>query len=213
MPVKGNIDKPDFDLSLIINKAMGKAMKSASLSYLKHLLQPYGSLITLFSLAKKAASHISLPPILFETNSLAFKAKQQDLLDKVLTVMAKRPGLKIKACGISSLQDQIAIKGQLIEAEKNRLEKAGKIAIKELSRNIMAGNKKTENKKAIPKEKVIVISDQAIQQKMQQLADQRSAKVKNFFLEKGGLKSSRILNCLSFSNTEEKSNASVELLI
>jgi len=116
LPVKGNLDKPDFDMSLIINKAMGKAMQSASLSYLKHTLQPFGSLITLFSLAKAAANHISLPPILFNSNSLELKEQQQDLLDKVLKVLKDRPGLKIKACGISALEDQTAIRNELIAA-------------------------------------------------------------------------------------------------
>ena len=48
---------------------------------------------------------------------------------------------------------------------------------------------------------------------MKDLADNRASKVKAFFLEQGKLESSRILNCLSASNLEEKSVASVELLI
>ncbi len=201
LPIAGNLDKPDFDLNHIINKAMGKAMKSASLAYLKHTLQPFGSLITLFSLAKAAANHISLPPILFETNSLELKDQQQELLDKVLKVLIDRPGLKIKACGISALADQTAIRNALIEAEKERLKKEAKT--KQDSKD--ASEKKTVNK--------IVIAEEIIQQKMYELADQRSAKVKAYFLEKGELDSSRILNCLSSSNTKEDSKPSVEMQI
>jgi hypothetical protein len=189
LPIKGNIDEPDFDLSQIINKAMGQAMKSASLTYLKHALQPFGSLITLFSLAKAAADHISLPPILFEANSLEFKPEQQDLLNKVLKVLKERPGLKIKACAISALEDQEAIRAQLIEEEKARLKKADKKVDK------------------------IVIEDAAVQQLMKQLADQRSAKVKAFFIEQGKLDSSRILNCLSATSTEKDAKPSVEMQI
>ena len=189
LPVKGNIDEPDFDLSLIIRKAMGKAMKSASLTYLKHSLQPFGSLITLFKLAKAAAEHIALPPVLFEINSLAFSDQQEELLGKVIAVLKDRPGLKIKACGISTLSDQQAITEELLQAEKARLQKQGKEADK------------------------IVVAEELVQQKLRELGDARSARVKAYFLEQGELESSRILNCLSAVKTEQEAKPSVELLI
>ena len=207
LPISGNLDKPDFDMSKIINKAMGKAMKSATLSYLKHSLQPFGSLITLYSLAKKAANHISLPPLLFNTNSLTFKDGQQDLLDKVIKVLSERPGLKIKTCGISALEDQTAIKNVLLDAEITRLTALNK------ETNKKAGKKLTASESMLIDRSKIEIAPELIQQKMKDLADNRSAKVKAFFLEKGELQSSRILNCLSATDTEEKSVPSVELLI
>jgi len=202
LPVKGNLDQPDFDLSLIINKAMGKAMKSASLSYLKHALQPFGSLVTLFSLVKAAADHISLPPILFNTNSLELKDDQQELLDKILKVLDERPGLKIKACGISALTDQEAIHAELVAAEKERLQEIAQKEAKDKS----SGTKVAEKPPA-----EIVIAEALIQQKMRDLADQRAAKVKGFFLDQGKLDSNRILNCLSASNTKKDSKPSVEM--
>ena len=194
LPVKGNIDQPDFDLSLIVNQAMGKAMQSASLSYLKHTLQPLGSLITLYSLAKTAASHIALPPVLFATNSLEFRDDQQPLLDKVVKVLKERPGLKIKACGVSSLEDQNAIRDELLAVELERLKKLSK-----------------KDEQIDPE--TIQIDTLLVQQRMRDLADQRSAKVKATFLQQGEIESRRILNCLSASKTEEKSQASVELTL
>lgn len=199
LPVKGSLDQPDFDLSKVINKALGMAMQSASLSYLKYALQPFGSLVSLFNLAKAAAEHITLPPVSFNTNSVEFADNQQQLLGKVLKVLTERPALKIKACGISSLADYDAIKEELMIAEIERLKQQQK-----------AENKKIDPGK--PREE-IVIAEELIQQKMKDLADNRSARVKNYFLEKGNLKSNRILNCLSSSNMDEKSQASVELEI
>ncbi len=207
LPIKGNIDKPDFDLSKVINKAMGKAMQSASLSYLKQAFQPFGSLITLYSLAKKAADHITLPPLQFKPNSLDFKDQQQEMMDKVIRVLNDRPALKIKACGVSALEDQQLIKKRLIEQEVARLEAINKAALEKSKTD----KNKTEVKAVNPEE--IVIDEKLIQQKMKELADSRAAKVKAFFLEQGKLKSNRILNCLSTSNTEEESQPSVELLI
>ncbi len=199
LPVKGNLDEPDFDISLVINKALGKAMQSASLSYLKYALQPFGSLVSLFNLAKAAAEHISLPPVLFKPNSVEFAENQQDLLEKVLKVLKQRPALKIKACGISALADHDSIKHELMAAEIERQKQ----------------QQKAENKKADPgkPKEEIIIAEEVIQQRMKDLADKRSARVKNYFLEKGDLKSNRILNCLSSSSMDEKSQAAVELEI
>jgi hypothetical protein len=195
--VKGSLDQPDFDLSLVINKALGKAMQSASLSYLKYALQPFGSLVSLFKLAKAAADHISLPPILFKTNSLELEANQLELADKVINVLKGRPTLKIKVCAISSLADYESIKQELINTEIEHRER----------------QKKSGNKKATENElkKKITIAKEKIQQKMKDLADNRSAKVKNYFIEKGNLPSNRILNCLSHSNIDKKSQAVVAL--
>ncbi len=211
LPIKGNIDQPDFDLSHIINKAMGKAMKSATLSYLKHSLQPFGSLVTLYSLAKKAANHITLPAVLFNPNSLDFKEDQQKLLDKVIKVLSNRPGLKIKACGISALEDQTAIKTLLLEAEISRLKALQKATDKKITgENI--GKTDIKEVETIDIDK-ITIDPELVQQKMKDLADARSARVKAIFLEQGKLEPKRILNCLSASNIEEKTVASGELLV
>ncbi len=199
LPVKGNLDQPDFDLSLVINKALGKAMQSASLSYLKYALQPFGSLVSLFNIAKAAAEHISLPPIVFQSNSLELVDKQQDLMDKVVKVLKERPELKIKACGISSLADQDAIREILITAEIAKREKLKKTS-----------DEKQEEAKS---DMEIIIPEKIIQQEMKSLADNRSAKVKAYFLKKGDLKPNRILNCLSSSNIAKDSLSAVELQI
>lgn len=207
LPITGNLDKPDFDLSKVINRALGKAMKSATLSYLKHTLQPFGSLITLYSLVKKAANHISLPPLLFKVNSQDFKADQQELLDKVSKVLNERPGLKIKACGISAKDDQEAIRAELVNIELARLK-----ALKD-DRSKKPDTNSNDQKQQIIDKNTIEIPAELIQQKMKDLADSRSAKVKAFLLEQGNLQPNRILNCLSTTSTEDESVPSVELLI
>jgi hypothetical protein len=204
LPVKGNIDEPDFDLSLIINNAMGKAMRSATLSYLKYSLQPFGSLITLYKLTKAVADHISLPPILFKTNSVEFMDQQQELMNKISTVLIERPNLKIKACGIGALEDQVDIKETLRAMEKAALEKARLEDVK--SGKVKAGEEKDKIGN-------ITVDPKLVQQRLKELADNRAARVKAFILEQGNLDPSRILNCLSTTNTEQGSKPSVEMQI
>lgn len=189
IPVKGNLQEPDFDISQVVNLAMGKAMKAASMSYLKHTLQPFGSLITLYSLAEAAANHISLAPVEFETNSYELETTQMELLDKVTTLLNERPNLKIKACGVSSLQDQEAIRDALLKIERDKLKKQ---------------DKPTEN---------INIASSILNQSMKTLADQRATTVKNYLVENKQVAPNQILNCLSESKLEKDSRPTVELLI
>ena len=113
LPVKGDLENPDFRLQKVFNKALGKAMQGATLSYLKHTLQPFGSLITLYQLGKAAANHVALPSLAFQPGSLELAEGQQALLDKVIGLMKKRPALKIKACGIASPSDLPVLQQQL----------------------------------------------------------------------------------------------------
>ncbi len=200
MPVGGNIKKPDFDLSLIINKAMGLAMKAASMSYLKHALQPFSSLVTLFSLASDAASSISLAPISFSTNAFKLAPKQKELLDKVASILVERPGIKIKACGIASLNDQSDIKQQLLDVKKQALLKQQK-----------GKALKPKQKEAALKQ--LVVSNDELHQAMKILADNRSASVKTYLTKIKHIQPAKILNCLSAENLDKESTSVVELLI
>lgn len=200
MPIGGDIKKPDFDLSLIINKAMGIAMKAASMSYLKHALQPFSSLVTLFSLAKDAASSISLAPITFELNKTDLGAEQKELLDKVTTVLTKRPGIKIKSCGIASLSDQTSIKTNLLNAKTQAY-------LKEIKGKKI---KKEIKEAAINK---LSVSDKELHQAMKTLADNRAASVKAYLTQIKKIKPAKILNCLSAENLNKESKPVVELVI
>ncbi|MBL7003031.1 MAG: DUF748 domain-containing protein [Gammaproteobacteria bacterium] len=198
VPIKGDINNPDFDLNLVINKALGEAMKSGTMSYLKHSLQPFGTLLTLYSLLESAVNHISLAPVVFQPNSTALDETQIELLGKVTNILKERPALKIKACGVSSLADEQAITKALTLAAKQ--------AQTEQKQKSPKGKKANEKKE-------IMISKEEVLQKMTTLADKRSATVKAYFIKKEKLKPSRILKCLSNTNTKKDSKPVVELLI
>ncbi len=109
IPVKGDINKPDFDISGVINKGIGTAMRKASLAYLTHALQPYGSLITLAKLAKSAADHVSLNPIVFSVAATTPAEDVNPYSQKIAALMQERPKLRIKLCGVATIQDSQAL--------------------------------------------------------------------------------------------------------
>jgi len=214
LPIKGDISKPEFELNDVINQALGKAMRSASLSYLKYALQPFGSLITLFSLAKDAADHISLPPLLFAANSIDFKTDdQQELIDKVLKLLEERPALKLKACAVSALPDQKLIREELLRVEAEKLRRQQQEQQAQKSAQPRAEGEAPPAESAQTQMPEPSVTPAQLQNAMKTLADKRAARVKTYLLDKGGLKPGRILNCLSSSNLDEDSRPVVELQI
>jgi len=109
LPVSGDIHKPDFDLSNIINKAMGSALRSAALSYVKYALQPYGALITLAQIAGKAASRVALDPLAFPAGSSDPAADAGPYLDKLTGLLKDRPALRFQICGLATEADRQAL--------------------------------------------------------------------------------------------------------
>lgn len=116
LPVSGDIAKPSFDFSDIINTAMGNALKKAALSYIKYALQPYGSLITLAEYAGKAANRLALKDVPFPAGSTEPEGDQNVYLDKVKSLLNERPKLGIRICGIATAADRTTL-GEQVRAQ------------------------------------------------------------------------------------------------
>lgn len=104
IPIKGDIENPDFNLNDIIGKALGKALKMASVSVIKYLLQPYGALITIASLAKKGGEYlaeIKIDPINFDLGSAELTVEATDYLKTVKKLMSEKKEMRLTICGVA----------------------------------------------------------------------------------------------------------------
>ena len=104
IPVTGDIENPDFNLNDIMALAVQKALKMASVSVLKQLLQPYGLLVTIADLAKKGGEYlaeIKLDPIDFEVGSAEFSPQAMDYLKTVNNLLSEKKDLRLTICGTS----------------------------------------------------------------------------------------------------------------
>jgi len=110
LPITGNINKPDFNISGIINKALGTALKKTTMTYLTLALQPYGAIISLVKMADKAANAVNLSPVSFAANSSNVDETGKDYLSKINKLMQDRPQLRIKLCGKAVNTDRDYIK-------------------------------------------------------------------------------------------------------
>ncbi|MBL4607695.1 MAG: DUF748 domain-containing protein [Pseudomonadales bacterium] len=106
IPVRGNLSDPDFDFSDILKQASAKATRKASMSLLKHALQPYGTMITVAELAYKGGKKLTairLNPINYPIASTELSDEQKDYLGKIALLLEERPGLGITLCGVASI--------------------------------------------------------------------------------------------------------------
>ncbi len=109
IPFSGNLSDPKFDLSDAINTALAKTMKSAAVSYLKYLLQPYGSVITLVELAGKAGGGIRLEPIAFPAGSDEPGPDITAYIERLATLFKQRENLQLRLCGVATNADLAVI--------------------------------------------------------------------------------------------------------
>ena len=113
LTAKGDIRDPTLKLGNIINKALGKAVKKAGISYLKYLFQPYGTYITVIQLAgglAAEATRVRLDPVFFEPGSSILDAKVLQYLDLAAGLMTDRPGIQLKLCGKGVENDRTVMK-------------------------------------------------------------------------------------------------------
>jgi len=106
--IDGDINDPQFDASKVINKAMANATKMAVVSYLKHMLQPWGTLLTVVDMVSKA-TETRFEPLQFTAGSAELTDDNKDYLNKLAALMQERPKLALNICGQASEQDRSAI--------------------------------------------------------------------------------------------------------
>ena len=108
IPVTGDINNPDFHYQDVFKIALGKAAKSASLSLVKNLLQPYGTFITIGQYAFKGQQYmmkIRLDPISFDAGTTELSFKHQEYLDTVVRLLNEKKELRLSVCGFSTASD------------------------------------------------------------------------------------------------------------
>lgn len=105
VPIKGDVNNPDFSINHVMRIAMGKALKMASVSYLKNFLQPYGTMITVAQAAGNYATRVTIDPVKFNQGDAAITEDAQTYLSKVSTLLGDKDGLQVAVCGVATFQD------------------------------------------------------------------------------------------------------------
>lgn len=189
LPVKGDLESPDFDIADAINQSLGTAMKFAAMHYIKLALQPYGTLISLYQAAGTAGkmmTSIRMDPVNYAPNAAVLDEAATSYLQTSLKLLTERPKLNIKICGKAGREDYAA----MVQAQ----------ALK-------------SGKKAAPLVKEVAQLPPEINEQLLKLARERGDAVKRYLVEQGGIDAGRLFVCHPEVDFAEESKPRAELLI
>jgi len=182
VPVKGELDNPDFQYMPAVNLAIRKTLQQAALSYLKYTLQPWGTLISVGQLIAGKMSKIEFEPVEFTAGQSELSADQQQYLEKMATLLQKKPSMSIAVCGVATAQDKKALQPHSISSGKT-------------SPTVSANE-----------------PDVGIHVQLMQLAEKRATIVKDFFVQNLQISKVQLRNCSPIYKDDEDGRPIVELL-
>ncbi len=109
LPIKGQLDDPNFDLQDIINTALSGALKKATKAYLLLALQPFGAIALLGDMAIDQSGSIELQAITFKPGEKTLSTEMKAYLRKLNKLLSERKGVQITACGVANEGDRQAL--------------------------------------------------------------------------------------------------------
>jgi hypothetical protein len=195
IPVQGDLDAPDVDISNVVNKAMTKALRSAAISYVTNALQPLGTIITVGKIAGKVAAP-RFEPVTFTPGENTLAAQGRQYLDKLAGLLQERPKIRFSLCGIATQSDRKVLQ----ERERQKLISQQKaVAEKQAER---PGTEKT-----LPPVSEVTIK----KEQLTNLATQRSEAVRNYFNRQHSIDVKRLFLCRPEIDTDEEAKPRVDI--
>jgi len=167
IPVRGNLDNPNFDTSDAVNQAIGGALRSTVFTTLKVAFPLVGLISMVIDEAEKPG--LALDALAFPAGNAELAAEQQAALDKVAKLMQTREGFGLNLCGVAAR----AVDGPVLRRQ------AGLVA----------------RLKALMDEKDREELAEFERQRLVRLAESRADAVKAWLVEEGGVEAGRLFTC------------------
>lgn len=187
LPVKGDLNSPDFNISDVITLALGKALAGATRSYLLLALQPFGAIALVGEYALDKASAITLQAVDFDYGKTTLSPKMQSYLDKMKVLLSERKAIQIKLCG------------GVNEADRRALQQAAiKSAIEKQAKQNANSDKTTQDGKKIVVPDITISNSELLE-----LAAERQKVIKRYLLKLGAA-SKQIVICKPQISKETK---------
>lgn len=199
LPISGDLANPKFDIADAINQSLSTAMKFAAMSYIKLVLQPFGSLVSIYQVAGSAGKMVNavrLDPVNFSAGRARLDEESEKYLESTIKLLESRPKLNLKICGMATRSDLASI-------EKKQ---AGEKDVETSDDNGVANSAtKTEEKTQAVTEKQEKI--------LLKLARDRSLAIKNYLVTEGEVAANSLFICNPEIDLDEAAVPRAELRI
>ena len=105
VPLSGDISDPDVGINDVIDQLSRKALKTATLYYLRQSLVPYGQFISIASFASDQLFAIRLNDLNFDPQVTGLTDKHKEYLDTVARMMSSKTELELQVCPVAGPQE------------------------------------------------------------------------------------------------------------
>ncbi|MCP5372961.1 MAG: DUF748 domain-containing protein [Hyphomicrobiales bacterium] len=198
VPVKGDLENPDFDLSQVIGKAVGGAIAAAATGAFK-LLFPPAALVSLVSAAGNGK--VAFKPVSFDPGSAELGPSGATFADNLAHLMEERPKLGVQMCGRATAGDINVKMDALLAAKKVELQKA----IDAQQAKAAKDGKKPEQ--PAPVAEVDAATRAALEKEatvaMEALAVARTRAVKRYLVEEHKVPAERVSECRALFDAKD----------
>ncbi|MBR9971762.1 DUF748 domain-containing protein [Magnetospirillum sulfuroxidans] len=185
IPVRGDLDNPNFDTSDAVNQAIGGALKSTVFTTLKVAFPFVGLIGMVLDEAEKPV--LALQSLSFAAGSAELSQPQTESLGKVAGLLTARDGIRLNLCGVAVTASDgpvlhrdasLLTRFKAMMAEKNRAELA------EFERD-----------------------------RLRRLAEARAVAVKSWLVDQAGVDAGQLFTCRPRIDDDAKATPRVDLVL
>jgi hypothetical protein len=199
VPISGDITDPKFSFTDAINQALVKGLTTATLSYLKYMLGPYGTAIAAIELGLKVGAKvlpaIRLKPIDFQPGTDDLDAAATEYLERVAAILKEKEDLRLRLCGWSTESDRTGLAPAAAETPP-------------AAARPLAGKSETDGQGAATQDARFPLSDE----EMLTLAKQRADQIEAVLVGQHGIDDKRILICKPEIDKNPEATPRVEMV-
>jgi hypothetical protein len=205
IPVSGDLDSPDFDLTDAINQAIGGAIQGAITGTFKLLFPPL-AIAALLTEDGDGGNAPGFKPITFPAGSGELSPESQDLAQHLANLLAERPKLTLKVCGRATAEDFD------IFAARKRVD-SGTISQapeeEEAAASDDGSGEDTANAEVATPDTAALMEE--ARSSLSELATERTHAVHAFLVKTKGIDPKRVAECRSTFEPEDKGPPRVEV--
>ena len=105
IPLKGNVNDPDFGVNGFFNLVAQRAAMAASQSYLINTFVPYANIVTLTTIAGSYALKPRVDDLLFAEKQKDVDDEQKEFLSKIAALLTDKESIDMQVCGYATPQE------------------------------------------------------------------------------------------------------------
>lgn len=185
IPVRGDLDTPNFDTSDAVNQAIGGALKTTVFTTLKVAFPLVGLIGMVLDEAERPV--LALQSLDFPAGSADLDVPQTEALGKVAELMAARESIRLNLCGVAAS----ATDGPVLHREANLLTRF----------KAMMAEKSREELMAFERER------------LRRLAEARAVTIKSWLVDHGDIDAGRLFTCRPRIDDSAKAIPRVDLVL